>query len=96
VRIVLHIERVVVDSAVMGNERPAHVRAALEGELSRLLAAPGAANALCAIGATDSIAPIPLSWPARGDACLGARVGTRIATSLGLDATSEVRGGRRV
>lgn len=94
-RIALHIERLVVDAAVLGNERPAHVRAALEGELARLLAAPGAADTLRAVGAVDAISPTSLALTGPADASLGARVGARIGACLGLDATFEMHGGTR-
>lgn len=42
----LHIERLVLDEALLGGERAGNVRAALEGELARLLTRPGAVLSL--------------------------------------------------
>ncbi|HXS04662.1 MAG TPA: hypothetical protein VN731_09300 [Rhodanobacter sp.] len=88
--IVLHIERLVIDEALLGGERAAAVPAAIERELGRLLVAPGAAVALRGIGSIASIASLP---PASLPLCrhpkdqLGTRIATAVNQALGVGGT---------
>ena len=51
----LHIERLVIDQAVLGVERPADVRAAIERDLARQLAQPEAVDTLRRVGAVSGL-----------------------------------------
>ena len=88
--IVLHIERLVIDEAVLGGERAGNVRAAIERELARTLAQPGALDTLRGLGAIAAL-PAAMLPPAghRRD-----RIGMRIATAVqhGLGITPATRG----
>ena len=79
--IVLHIERLVIDAGVLGSERPAGLRAAIEQEIARQFALPGAVAALRHIGAVDALAGGP--WVS-ATAPLGTRIGQSVATGLGI------------
>ena len=88
--IVLHIERLVIDEAVLGGERAGSVRATIERELAQTLAQPGSADALRSLGAIAALPPATL--PPAGH--MHDRLGTRIATALqhGLGITPATRG----
>lgn len=80
----LHIDRVVVDEALLRGERHADVRAALEEALRERLAGPGAADALRRLGAMASLPPVslPAAMPTQGT--LGARIAAGAGDALGL------------
>jgi len=61
--IVLHIERVVLDQAVLGDERASAVRAGIERELSQHLRQPGVIDALRGIGHTATLPVVPMATP---------------------------------
>ena len=88
--IVLHIERLVIDEAVLGGERLGSVRATIERELAQRLAQPGSADTLRSLGAIAALPPatLPPAGPEHG------RLGMRLATALqhGLGITPATRG----
>jgi len=90
VSIVLHIDRLVIDEAVLGGERAASVLATIERELAQKLAQPGSADTLRSLGAIAALPPATL--PPAGH--MHDRLGTRIATALqhGLGITPAARG----
>lgn len=83
-RIELHIERLLLDGALLGGERAADVRAALQRELSRLLAAPGALDALRSLGAVDALPPLPLKQMRHAHDRLGGRIAAAVGQGLGI------------
>ena len=86
--IVLHIERLVIDEAVLGGERAGDVRTALERELAQRLAQPGAIDTLRGLGAIAALPSASLLSSAHD------RLGMRIATAVqhGLGITPATRG----
>lgn len=77
--IALHIERLVIDEALLWGERADRVRAMVESELAQQLAHPGALERLRGLGALDSLPAatlLPAAHP-RG------QLGTRIAAAVG-------------
>ena len=76
--IVLHIERLVIDEALLGGERAGDVRAAIERELALRLMHPGAADSLRGLGTLNALPPaaLPAATHPRE------RLGTRIAASI--------------
>jgi hypothetical protein len=88
VSIVLHIERLVIDEAVLGHEPAGRVRAALEGELGRLLAQPGAVAALRRIGTVAVLPPATLPAAAHSSETFGMRVAAAVQHGLGLRAAT--------
>lgn len=81
----LHIDRVVVDEALLRGERRADVRAALEEALRERLAAPGAIDALRHLGAVPSLPAQPLpAATAPAQRSLGARIAAGAGDALGL------------
>jgi len=85
--IVLHIERLVVDEALLGGERAAAVPAAIERELGRLLVAPGAVVALRGIGSIASLPPVSLPLGRHPKDQLGTRIATAASQALGVGGT---------
>ncbi len=88
--IVLHIERLVLDEALLGSERAGAVRTAIESELAQRLAQPGAIDALRGIGAVTTLPPATLPAPAHPRERLGPRIATAMREGLGIG-----HGGRR-
>jgi hypothetical protein len=87
--IALHIERLVLDGFALGPGQERLVRAALEAELGRLLAAGGLAAGLAGGGAVPALRVAPLR-AAGGDAAgLGRQVARAVYGGLGGDATKE-------
>lgn len=86
----LHIERLVIDEALLGGERAGSVRAALEYELGRLLAQPGAADALRGLGAVATLPPATLPPASPPHDRLGMRIATAVQHGLGI--TPALRG----
>jgi hypothetical protein len=87
VSIRLHIERLVIDEALLGGERAAAVRTAIERELGRLLAVPDAAVALRGIGSIASLPPASLPLGRQPKDPLGTRVATAVNQALGVGGT---------
>ncbi|GAP66347.1 hypothetical protein MBSD_n1654 [Mizugakiibacter sediminis] len=87
-KIDLHIERLVLDGALLGGERAADVRAALQRELARQLAAPGALDALRGLGAVDALPPLPLKQARHAHDRLGGRIAAAVGQGLGIAAAA--------
>lgn len=78
----LHIERLVIDAAVLGGERADALRVAIEHELGRRLASPGTPCALRDIGARAALPPISMPAAPRRHETLGARIAGAVQGSL--------------
>ncbi len=93
--IVLHIERLVIDEALLGGERVDNVRAALQCELVRQLRTPGAIHVLREIGTLSTLPTVALS-PADGwHDRLGTRIASTVGHGLGLTASPHLAGKER-
>lgn len=98
--IVLHIERLVLDEAVLGGERAGRVRAELERELKRQLSSPGATHVLPGIGTVVSLPSCALPGVAHVRDGIGARIAAAVGQGLGVapavhgGGVSGVNGGR--
>ncbi|CAM5610641.1 hypothetical protein [Rhodanobacter lindaniclasticus] len=90
--IALHIERLVIDAAALGGERAADVRLAVERELARRLAQPGAVEALRGLGALPALPPQLLPVAAHRHEPLGPRIATAVQHGLGITPASRVAG----
>ena len=84
----LHIERLVIDEALLGGEGATDVRAALERELARRLATPGAAAALRGLGALESLPLQPLVHARHPRERLGERIAEAVGGGLDIAAGS--------
>lgn len=83
--IVLHIERLVLDEALLGSEHPGAVRAAVERELAQLLAQPGAVETLRRQeGAMNVLPSVTLPTARRSRHYLGPRIATAVQQGLGI------------
>jgi hypothetical protein len=80
----LHIERLVIDAALLRGERPAAVRAAIERALTRQLAHPGSIDALRGIGTVASLPSVALPASRHPGQDLGTRVANAVQQRLGL------------
>lgn len=89
----LHIERLVIDEALLGGERAVSVRAAIERELARRLAQPGAVDALRGFGAVATLPPATLPTAGHAHDHLGMRIATAVQHGLGI--TPALRGAGR-
>lgn len=83
----LHIERLVLDEALLGGERAHAVRAAIERELGRLLAAPDALAALRRIGSVTSLPLTSLPPAHHPKDHSGPRIATAVGQALGIGGT---------
>jgi hypothetical protein len=90
--IALHIERLVIDEALLGGECAGSVRAALEGELGRLLGQPGALDVLRSFGAVDALPPVILPPASHPHERLGTRVATAVQSGLGIPPVTRAAG----
>ena len=88
----LHIERLVIDEAALGGERAAGVRAAIERELTRRLAQPGAVDALRGLGAVATLPPATLPTAGHPHERLGVRIATAVQHRLGIIPVTRVAG----
>jgi hypothetical protein len=93
-RIELHIERLVLDEALMGGERAAMVSDAITWELARRLAHPDAAQALLGLDNVASQRPIALPPPRHPGDRLGPRIAHAVQQLLELPAGPGDAGGR--
>ncbi|TPG11052.1 hypothetical protein EAH75_08810 [Rhodanobacter glycinis] len=82
--IVLHIERLVLDEALLGGERTGGVRDALERELTKLLAQSGAVDALRGLGAVAALPPSLLPAATHPQPMLGSRIAAAVQQGLGV------------
>lgn len=81
--ITLHIERLVLDDALVGAHAPARIEAAIRGELERLLAADGLSPDLAAGGAHERLSAGQLHLVAgTGAQDIGIHVGQAIHGAL--------------
>lgn len=80
----LHIERLVLDEALLGDERAPAVRAAIEQQLARLLAGQDASVALQRIGSVASLPHAVLPAASHPHGRLGLRIATAVQQGLGL------------
>lgn len=80
----LHIERLVLDQALLGGKRASDVQATIERELAQWLAQPCAIDALRVIGAVDRLPPASLPAAKHPRDSLGARIATAAGDSLGV------------
>ena len=82
--IVLHIDRLVIDEAVLGGERAASVLATIERELAQKLAQPGSADTLRSLGAIAALPPATLPPAGHVHDRLGTRIATAVQHGLGI------------
>ncbi|HZX72676.1 MAG TPA: hypothetical protein VFE77_17920 [Rhodanobacter sp.] len=82
--IVLHIERLVIDEALLGGERAGSVRDALERELTQRLAQPGAVATLRSLGVVAALPPTTLSAVMHPRQTLGPRIAMAVQQGLGI------------
>lgn len=88
----LRIERLVLDEALLGDERAPAVRAAIERELGHLLAASGAFAALRGIGSVANLPSAVLPVASHPREQLGPRIATAVRSGLGIAAAPVHRG----
>ncbi len=81
-RIELHIERLLLDQALLGGERASAVQQAIERELGQLLATPDAFSALRSIGHVTSLPPLPLPPASPSRERLGRRIANAVHSGL--------------
>ena len=90
--IVLHIERLVIDEALLGSERREALRAAIEHELTRWLMQPLAVDTLRGIGAVNALPSVTLPAKRSSYDRLGQRIAAAVQRGLGAgDAASGPR-----
>lgn len=80
--IVLHIERLVLDEALLDSERAGAVRSAIERELKQRLAQPGMAETLRALGHVEAMPAVALPAPRQSREGLAPRIATAVQHSL--------------
>lgn len=83
-KINLHIERLVLDGTLLGDERAADVRTTLQRELERLLAAPGAIESLRSLGAVEALPPVWLSDARHAPNGLGMQIAAAVNRGFGV------------
>jgi hypothetical protein len=83
----VHIDRLIIDPALLGGQSPRKAQHAIEQALRAQLATPGAATRLSGLGHLEAMPSHALS---DGPAPLGARVGFALSQVLG---TGVPRGG---
>jgi hypothetical protein len=93
--IVLHIERLVLDEALVGSERPGAMRMAIEHELLRQLAQPATAERLRNLGAVDELPTVALPAARYPREHLGSRVAIAVRDGLGVPIHTRVPGPKR-
>lgn len=80
----LHIERLVIDAAVLGGERAGDVRAAIERELAQRLAQPGSIDSLRGIGTIDRLSTALMPAAHHPRESLGQRTAAAVGDRLGV------------
>jgi hypothetical protein len=83
----LHIERLVIDEALLGGERASSVREAIERELTLRLAQPGVVDTLRGFGAVALLPPA--SHP---HTRLGPRIAAAVQQGLGIALSTQLAG----
>ena len=87
----LHIERLILDGLTAGPERRAAIQAAVEAELTRLLAAHGLSHELLAGGAVRSLsAGEVVATNQTGAAPLGDQIARAVYGSIGTQRSAGV------
>ncbi len=87
-KIEVHIDRLLLDEALLGVERASAVQQTIEGELGRLLATPDACDALRNIGHVASLPPMLLLPASHSRDRLGARIAGAVHSGLGKPSPS--------
>lgn len=82
--IVLHVDRLVLDESLLGQEQPAAVRMAIERELRRQLTRPDATVRLRDIGTVAELPTTALPPARHSRERLGSRIATAVSHSLGV------------
>ena len=90
--IVLHIERLVLDEALVGNERPSAMRVAIERELLRQLAWPGAIERMRNIGVVAELPTVALPAARHSRERLAPRVAIAVRNGLGVPIATRTSG----
>ena len=88
--IVLHIERLVLDEALLGGEHAGSVRDALERELAQRLAQPDAVDTLRDLGAVAALPPATLPPAMHPQQRLGPRIATAVQQGLGVPSVTRI------
>ncbi|MEO7052020.1 MAG: hypothetical protein ABI128_10180 [Rhodanobacter sp.] len=91
-RIELHIERLVIDEALLGGERSSAVCVAIEQQLGRAMTAPGTFAALRDIGSVANLPPAMLAPASHPNDRLGSRIAIAVQRGLGVSSTAAQRG----
>ena len=93
--IVLHIERLVLDEALVGNEHHGAVRVAIERELLQQLTQPGATERLREIGAVAELPTVALPSARHPLERLGPRIAMAVRDGLGIPIHARAPGPRK-
>ncbi|WNL45681.1 hypothetical protein RKE25_20070 [Dyella sp. BiH032] len=80
----VHIDRLVVDEALLGHMRPAALRTAVEDALRRELARSGTPERLAKLGHLDAVAPAKLTPARHPGEGLATRLAATVGASLGI------------
>jgi hypothetical protein len=86
--ITLHIERLVLDEALLHGERTAALRTAFEQALSERLAAQADLEPLRRIGVVPALPPSTLPAAGQHRESLGVRLAAAVGEGIGLDRRS--------
>jgi hypothetical protein len=84
----LHIERLVLDEALLGGERAGSVRDALERELTQRLVQVGAVDTLRGLGAVAALPPVKLLAATYPQQTLAPRIARAVRQSLGVSSVT--------
>jgi hypothetical protein len=90
VSIELHIERLVIDEALLGGESAGNVRDELERELTQRLARSGAIDTLRGLGTVTALPPATVPAAMHPQQTLGPRIAAAVQKGLGISATSRI------
>ncbi len=82
----LHIERLLIDEALLSGERPHEVCRALERELTQRLALPGVAKALRLHSVVAMLPPAMLPAASHPHERLGTRIAAAVGQGIGVGA----------
>lgn len=82
-KVELHIDRLVVDDAVLGRGSRRAVLEELQRELAARLAAPGAAAGIAGLGAIEVLPPAHPRTPPASGGSPGMRIAVAVAEGLG-------------
>jgi hypothetical protein len=82
----LHIERLIVDGALIGSGRPAAVQSAVEVELTRLLTAGGLSRELAAGGTLPALSAGEIQFASGHPDTLGTQIARALYSSIAVSA----------